>query len=223
VPIAVNLLSAQSLLSAFGALGVFAALFCETGILLGIVLPGDSLLFVAGFAAAGGIADVHLALAGIYPAAMIGAIAGAQVGHLLGERAGAPLFDRADSRLFKRSYVDRVERMLERFGVPRAIVLARFIPIVRTLLNPFLGIAGVPARQFAVWNVVGGLLWPGVVVTAGYYLGQVHVIRTHVEVFVLGIVVLSLVPVAVELLRERRRSSGGQPTEPPTPADAREQ
>ena len=203
--LALNPLDARSLVETFGELGVLVVLFCETGILLGIFLPGDSLLFVAGFAASGGIAGVHLQLGFLLPAAFVGAVVGAQTGHWIGRRAGTPLFDRPDSRLFKRRYVDRTEELVERFGAGKAIVLARLVPGVRTLANPFLGIAGFPARTFAVWNLVGGALWTVGVTLLGYFLGEVSFIADHVELVVLAVVVVSVVPIGFELWRESRR------------------
>lgn len=205
-PLAVNILSAQDLVSTFGELGVMVVLFLETGILLGIFLPGDSLLFVAGFAASGGIAGVHLHLGYLLPAALFGAIVGAQTGYEIGRRAGAPLFDRPDSRLFKRKYVDRAEAMFERFGPGKAIVLARLVPAVRTLLNPFAGIVEVPRAVFAVWNIVGAVIWTVGVTLLGYFLGQVSFLSKHIELVMLAVVVVSLIPIAVELARETRKA-----------------
>lgn len=205
-PLAVNILSAQDLVSTFGELGVMVVLFLETGILLGIFLPGDSLLFVAGFAASGGIAGVHLHLGYLLPAALFGALVGAQTGYEIGRRAGAPLFDRPDSRLFKRKYVDRAEAMFERFGPGKAIVLARLVPAVRTLLNPFAGIVEVPRAVFAVWNIVGAVIWTVGVTLLGYFLGQVSFLSKHIELVMLAVVVVSLIPIVIELARETRKA-----------------
>lgn len=205
-PLAVNVLSARDLVSTFGELGVMVVLFVETGLLIGLVLPGDSLLFVAGFAASGGVAGVHLQLGYLLPAAVVGAVVGAQVGYEIGRRSGPPLFDRPDSRLFKRRYVDRADAMFERFGPGKAIVLARFVPVVRTLLNPFAGIVEVPRNAFALWNVLGGIVWTVGVALLGYFLGQVSFLNKHLELVVLAVVAVSLIPIAVELVRETRRS-----------------
>lgn len=205
-PAAVNVLDAKSLISTFGELGVLVVLFLETGILLGIVLPGDSLLFVAGFASADGIKGVHLNLAWVILAAFAGAAAGAQTGFWLGERAGPPLFERRESRLFRRRYVERAHELIDRFGDGKAVVLARFVPAVRTLMNPLCGIVGMPTRVFATWNVVGAALWAVVVPLLGYWLGHVHVIANHIELLILAVVVISVVPILVELYRQSRKA-----------------
>src|SRR5207244_7601203 len=129
--------------------------------MIGFFLPGDSLLFVAGIAAspvAADIVGVRLSLPALLVGAPICAVAGAQLGHLLGARYGRRLFARPDSRLFKVEYVDRAEYYFTRYGPAKAIVLARFVPIVRTFLNPVAGTLRMPARRFLVWNVIGGLL-----------------------------------------------------------------
>ena len=201
-------LDPQHLLDTLGVVGVCAVLFAETGLLIGIVLPGDSLLFVAGYATVRGNSlpgNLHLPLGWLLIAAAAGAVVGAQVGHELGRRAGPALFRRHESRLFKPEYVERTRAMLDRFGAARAIVLARFVPIVRTLLNPLAGVVGLPATTFAVWNVVGGLLWTVGLILLGHAIGDVRVIREHIEILAIGVVALSVLPIAVEMLRRRRR------------------
>ncbi len=199
------LLDGQHLVETFGLLGMLLVIFAETGLLLGFFLPGDSLLFAAGFAAAGGIPGVRPTLALVLVLVPLRAIAGAQTGFLIGRAAGPALLERPDGRLFKRAYLTKAQEVVDRYGTGKAIVLARFIPIVRTFLNPLLGALGVPARTFLLWNVVGGLLWGVGVVLLGYFLGNVEVIGKNLELFALLIVAISLVPVAVELLRARSR------------------
>ncbi len=202
--LAVNLLSARSLVETFGTIGLLAIVFAETGLLLGFFLPGDSLLFLAGFAAAGGLPGVHLSLPLLLVTLPIAAIAGAQVGYLIGRRAGPVLFDREESRLFRRSNVARAERVLDRFGPGKAVVLARFVPIVRTFMNPLAGVVRMPARTFTTWNVVGGLLWTTLVTLLGYWLGNVRFVADHLELLIVGIVALSVLPIVIEVLRQRR-------------------
>ena len=201
--LAVNLLSARSLVETFGTIGILAIVFAETGLLLGFFLPGDSLLFLAGFAAAGGLPGVRLSLPLLLVTLPVAAIAGAQVGYVIGRRAGPVLFDREDSRLFRRSNVARAERVLERFGEGKAVVLARFVPIVRTFMNPLAGVTGMPARTFTTWNVVGGLGWTIAVTLLGHQLGNVAFVARHLELLILGIVAVSVLPILVELLRQR--------------------
>ncbi len=204
-------MGATSILNWFGTLapfGVAVILFAETGILLGIFLPGDSLLITAGLWAANTAGHhAHPNIVAVVIGAAIGALAGAQVGYLLGRRAGPHLFNRPDSRLFKRAWVERAEEVFNRYGPAKAIVLARFIPGVRTLMNPVAGILEVDGRVFLTWQAVGGLVWSVGVTLAAYAVGQsLHNLDHYLIPIVLVIVVLSLVPVGVEVLRARRRT-----------------
>ena len=197
----------QHLVESFGFAGLLLIVFAETGLLLGFFLPGDSLLFAAGYAATGKLSDkLHPNIALVCIAVSLVAIAGAQTGFLIGRQVGPGLFDREDSRLFKKSYVTKAEETVERYGAGKAIVLARFIPIVRTFLNPLVGAGDLPARTFTQWNVVGGLLWGTGVTLLGYYLGQVKFIGKNLEFFALFVVFLSVLPIAIEIRRARKSS-----------------
>ncbi|MBK5306336.1 MAG: VTT domain-containing protein [Frankiaceae bacterium] len=201
------MLDGQHLVETFGLIGLLVIVFAETGLLLGFFLPGDSLLFAAGFAATGELTDqLHPNIVLVCVLVTIVAIAGAQVGFHIGRAAGPALFQRKESRLFKRSYVTNTEEIVERYGVGKAIVLARFIPIVRTFLNPLMGAGNLPARTFLLWNVVGGVLWGTGVTVLGYYLGTVDVIGKNLEVFALLVILISFVPIGLELLRARRNA-----------------
>jgi membrane-associated protein len=157
--LAVNVLDPHSLLSSFGAVGVGVVLFAETGLLIGFFLPGDSLLFTAGvLAAAPASAALHLSLGWVLLCVALGACLGAQAGYWIGRRVGPALFERPH-RARLRDGRDRAEHYLGRYGYGKAIVLARFVPVVRTVLNPLAGALGVPQRTFTVWQVTGGLLW----------------------------------------------------------------
>jgi membrane-associated protein len=201
----VNLLDATSLLSSFGTVGIAVVLFAETGLLIGLFLPGDSLLFTAGlFAAAGAAAPVHLSLPAVIVAAAIGATAGAETGYVLGRRSG-PLLLRGDGRPRLRAAVERAGQFLDRYGYGKAIVLARFVPLVRTVLNPLAGIAGVPHAVFTRWQLLGGLLWTVGVTTAGYVLGRtIPGIDRYLLPIVALVVLVSLSPIVLEALRNRR-------------------
>ncbi|CAM5271908.1 DedA family protein OS=Streptomyces alboniger OX=132473 GN=CP975_19615 PE=3 SV=1 [Streptomyces alboniger] len=204
--LAVNLLDAQSLLAAFGTMGIAAVLFAETGLLIGFFLPGDSLLFTAGLLCAGGSATTpgHLSLGWVLTASAAGALAGAQTGYLLGRRAGPALLNRTKSRK-TREGAARAADILERYGHAKAIVLARFLPIVRTVLNPLAGALGIPARTFTLWQVLGGLVWTVGLVLAGYALGtSVPNVDSYLLPIIAVIVIVSLIPVALELVRSRR-------------------
>ncbi|MET9361020.1 DedA family protein [Streptomyces sp. NPDC006632] len=204
-PQAVNILDAGSLLSAFGALGVAVVLFAETGLLVGFLLPGDSLLFTAGLLCApGGSGPVSLSLSEVLVCSVAGALAGAQVGYWIGRRGGRALLGRSRSRKLHEGAA-RAEELLAKYGHAKAIVLARFVPIVRTVLNPLAGALGVPARVFALWQVVGGLVWTCALVLGGYALGSsVPNIDRYLLPIVALVVAVSLTPVALEVLRARR-------------------
>lgn len=209
--LALNPLDATSLIEAFGAIGIFVIVFAETGLLIGFFLPGDSLLFTAGvLCAASADAALHLELGVILPGVAIAAITGAQVGYLIGRRAGPIIFDRPQSRVFNPANVRKAEYYFERYGPAKAVVLARFVPIVRTFLNPVAGVLRMPAHTFLMWNVIGGLLWSVGVTLLGYWLGsKIHNIDTYLLPIIGVIIAVSLVPVAVEVLRHRRGSRTG--------------
>jgi membrane-associated protein len=215
VPQAVNPLDATSLLTAFGSAGVFLVLFAETGLLVGFFLPGDSLLFTAGLLCTG-TGSVRLALPGVLISAVAGALLGAQAGYLMGRRAGRSLLARTRNRHLAEG-VARAEGLLARYGHGKAIVLARFIPVVRTVLNPIAGIAQVPARTFTLWQTVGGLVWTVGLVLGGYGLGASIPSVDHYLLPLVGLIVaVSLLPLALEVLRARRRGAAGP--NPETPA-----
>ncbi|GAA1239782.1 DedA family protein [Kitasatospora nipponensis] len=203
--LAVNVLDASSLLAAFGALGIAAILFAETGLLVGFFLPGDSLLFTAGLLCVPGEhKGPHLVLWQVILCAMLGALAGAQVGYVIGQRGGRPLLERTERRSLRQG-AERAEELLAKYGYGKAIVLARFIPVVRTVLNPMAGALGVPVRTFTLWQVLGGVLWTVGVVLAGYALGStVPSIDTYLLPIIGLVVVVSVIPIALELFRARK-------------------
>lgn len=203
--LAVNPLDASSLLAAFGALGIAVVLFAETGMLIGFFLPGDSLLFTAGLLARSGAhAGPRLDLAQVLLAAAVGALAGAQCGYAVGRRTGRALLARSRNRRLLEGAA-RAEELLDRYGHARAIVLARFVPVVRTVLNPLAGALGVAPRTFTLWQAAGGLVWTVGLVLAGYGLGSaVPNVDRYLLPLVGLVVALSLLPLALELLRGRR-------------------
>jgi membrane-associated protein len=203
--LAVNILSAQSLLSAFGVLGVGVVLFAETGLLIGFFLPGDSLLFTAGLLCTGTApGGLRLSLVPLLLVAAAGALAGSQCGYLIGRRAGGALLARSRSARLHEG-ARRAQELLERYGHAKAIVLARFVPVVRTVLNPMAGALRVPIRTFTVWQAAGGLLWSLGLISAGYALGSaVPNVDRYLLPMVAVIVALSLVPLAAEVYRSRR-------------------
>ncbi|MET8585182.1 DedA family protein [Streptomyces collinus] len=202
-----------SLLAAFGALGVLAVIFAESGLLVvGFFLPGDTLLFPAGvLCAANGGQAPRLELWQVLVCGAVGAVAGAQVGYLLGRHGGRPLLARSSSRRVQEG-TQRAERLLARYGYGKALVIGRFIPMLRTVLHPAAGALGVPARPFTLWQTVGGLLWSQSLVLAGYLLGSsVAHVDNYLLPLVAVIVALSMLPLLAEFRRTRRarRSPSG--------------
>jgi membrane-associated protein len=203
-----NLFDAQSIVSDLGLIGVLAIIFSETGLLVGLAFPGDSLLFLAGVAASGSgaavLGNAHLPAGALFIGAPIAAIAGAQLGHWLGYKYGRKLFDRPDGRVFNRQRVSATEKWLHKYGPGKAIVLARFVPLIRTLINPMCGVVGIPARTFFFWNVVGGIIWTELILGLGFILGEK--LKGSVDTYILPLVALivaaSLVPVLTQVFRE---------------------
>jgi membrane-associated protein len=181
-------------------------LFAETGLLIGFFLPGDSLLFTAGLLCTEGSHPVHLSLPVVILAAIAGALLGAQTGYYIG-RGGRPLLGRTSNRFVRRG-TERSGELLAKYGYRKAIVLARFIPVVRTVLNPMAGALDVPVRTFTIWQVVGGVIWSAGVTLAGYALGStIPSIDTYLLPIIAVIVIISLIPVGLELFRARSASS----------------
>jgi membrane-associated protein len=212
--IAVNPMDSASVLAAFGALGVLVVIFAESGLLVvGFFLPGDTLLFPAGVLCAGSAGQPpRLQLWQVLLCAAVGAVAGGQLGFLLGRHGGRALLARSSRRGLTRATV-RAERLLARYGYGKALVIGRFVPVVRTVLHPAAGALGVPVRTFTVWQIVGGLLWSQSLVLIGYTLGaSVPRIDDYLLPLVVLVVALSLLPLLVEARRarqERRSSDAG--------------
>jgi membrane-associated protein len=200
-----SFLDPQHLINTFGLIGLLLIVFAECGLLIGFFLPGDSLLFTAGLLSAGGVAGITLAplwvLLIVIP---IAAIAGNLVGYWIGYRAGPAVFSKPRSRLFKAEYVEKAHGFFERYGA-RTIVLARFVPIVRTFATVMAGASRMNFRIYALYSVIGGILWGAGVTALGHWLGRVSVIKNNIELIAILIVVVSVVPIAIELLRARRK------------------
>lgn len=189
------------LIETFGTIGVLVIVFVECALLIGFLLPGDSLLFTAGLlSAAGALPDLWILLI-LIP---IAAIAGDQCGYYIGHRAGPAVFRRPNSRFFRPEYLERSAAFFERYG-PRTVILARFVPIVRTITPVMAGVSSMRYRTFLCYNIVGGILWGVGVTTLGYFLGQIDFVKANIEFIILGIVALSVIPIGVELRRATRR------------------
>lgn len=193
-------LDPERLIVTFGTIGLLLIVFAESGLLIGFFLPGDSLLFTAGLLASQGKLNFGVVLVGC----VVAAISGDQVGYLFGRRVGPALFRRPDSRLFKQANVERSRAYFAEHGA-KTIVLARFVPIVRTFAPILAGVGNMPYRTFVLFNVAGGLLWAAGLTTAGYVLGNtIPSIDRYLLPIVGGIVVLSFLPVLYELRKARR-------------------
>ncbi len=202
---AVNPMDSSSVLAAFGALGVLVVIFAESGLLVvGFFLPGDTLLFPAGVLCAGSADQApRLELWQVLLCAAVGAVAGAQVGFLLGRHGGRALLARTSNKRFKEAAA-RADKLLGRYGYGKALVIGRFVPVVRTVLHPAAGALGVPTWTFTGWQIVGGLLWSQSLVLAGYTLGSsIPRIDDYLLLLVGAVVVLSLLPLLVEARRTR--------------------
>lgn len=180
---------------------VLAIIFAECGLLIGFFLPGDSLLFATGLFIASGYITVNIWLAAFL--LTVAAFAGNLVGYWIGYKAGPALFRKPDSRLFRQEYVDHTHAFFERYG-GRAIIIARFTPIVRTFITAVAGVARMDFRHFALYSGIGAILWAGVVTVAGYYLGSIPWVKANFELVLLALVVVSVLPMAWEFLKHRR-------------------
>ncbi|HVV31537.1 MAG TPA: DedA family protein [Mycobacteriales bacterium] len=203
-----SILDATPYINSFGLVGVILIIFAETGLLVGFFLPGDSLLFLAGaFAATHEAGHPHLNIAVLLPGVAIAAVAGGQVGYAIGRAAGPRLFDKPQSRLFKPVYVERTRAVLERYGETKAVLLARVIPVVRTFINPMMGTIRMPMRTFVIANVIGGLVWSLGVTLLGYGLGSSIDIDAYILPITAVVVLLSVIPIALEARKHRRRGT----------------
>jgi membrane-associated protein len=189
----------------WGGYGVlFAIVFAETGLLVGFFLPGDSLLITAGLLAANGTLNIWWLNALL----IVAAVVGDSVGYAIGRRLGPRLFTRQKSLLFNPAHVERTRRFYDKYGA-KTIVIARFVPIVRTFAPVLAGVGGMEYRRFIFYNVAGGVGWVVSMTWAGYLLRQsIPNIGSYIHIVVPVVIVLSCIPIAVELLRERRRRSG---------------
>ena len=203
-----NLFDAHSIVADLGLIGVLGIIFAETGLLIGLAFPGDSLLFIAGVAASGSgaaiLGDAHLSAAMLFLLAPLAAILGGLVGYFFGEKYGRKLFDRPDGRVFNHEKVLTTEKWLRKYGVGRALIFARFVPFVRTLINPMCGIVGVDKKKFFLFNAIGAVLWTELVIGLGYILGEK--LQGSVDAYILPIIAIivfvSLIPVLLELFHE---------------------
>ncbi|WP_419666617.1 DedA family protein [Streptomyces sp. 2-1] len=200
------------LLDSFGIWGLLLIVFAESGLLIGFFLPGDSLLFTAGLLITSNQLDFPLWAAIVL--ICIAAIVGDQVGYMFGKKVGPSLFTRPDSRLFKQENVFKAHEFFEKYG-PKSLVLARFVPIVRTFTPIIAGVSGMKYRSFLIFNVVGGILWGAGVTLLGSWLGQIDFVKKNIEPILLLIVFISVVPIIIEFMRARSKSKKNPQQQPP--------
>ncbi len=176
-------------------------IFAECGLLVGFFMPGDSLLFTAGLFVATGAIATPLWLVCVL--VTVCAFAGNVCGYWIGAKVGPTLFTRPDSRLFKQEYVDKTHQFFDKYGA-RAIVLARFVPIVRTFITAMAGVGRMDPRRYFAYSAVGGVLWATGVTILGFFLGKVEFVRANIEAMAILIVLVSVIPIIIELIRSRR-------------------
>ncbi|NBE51265.1 DedA family protein [Streptomyces boluensis] len=192
------------LLNKFGLIGLLIIVFAESGLLIGFFLPGDSLLFTMGLLVATGKLDTA-PLWLVCTLVCLAAILGDQAGYLFGRKVGPALFNRPDSRLFKQENVAKAHEFFEKHG-PKSLVLARFVPIVRTFTPIIAGVSKMNYRSFITFNVLGGVLWGAGVTLLGAWLGQIEFVHKNIEAILILIVLISVVPIIIEFLRARSKS-----------------
>ena len=205
------------LLDTYGIWGLLLVVFAESGLLIGFFLPGDSLLFTCGLLITSGRLDFPLWAAILL--ICLAAILGDQAGYMFGKKVGPSLFNRPDSRLFKQENVVKAHEFFEKYG-PKSLVLARFVPIVRTFTPIIAGVSGMRYRSFLTFNIIGGTLWGAGVTLLGSWLGNITFVKNNIEAILILIVLVSVVPIAIEFLRARFKN---KKTPPPAPAPVHQQ
>lgn len=207
-------LSPDYLIETFSLPGILLIVFAESGLFA--FLPGDSLLFTAGlFVAQGQYISQPLWL--VCTLIVLAAVIGDQVGYMIGKFFGPKLFNRPNSKLFKQENLEKAHEFMEKYG-PKAIVLARFVPIVRTFAPIVAGAGRMKYRTFLTYNIIGGVAWGTGVTLAGYWLGQIDIIHKNVEAILVLIVFVSVVPIIIEYLRERSKKKKAAAQTPAAPA-----
>jgi len=198
----------KELIRSGGAPLVCTIVFIETGFFVGFFLPGDSLLVTAGIFAAAGVVPLRWLLLPV----MACAIVGDQIGYWIGRTAGPALYKREDSLFFRRSHLQRAHDFYEKYG-GRAVIFARFVPIVRTFCPPVAGAARMPYTRYLIFDIFGGVLWVGAMILGGYFLGRnVPNIGQRIHYVIAAVVVLSVLPAVISIVRSRRAVTGGEGT-----------
>ncbi|CUW30180.1 Inner membrane protein YqjA [Streptomyces reticuli] len=203
------------LLDTYSIWGLLLIVFAESGLLIGFFLPGDSLLFTCGLLITSGELDFPLWAAIVL--ICVAAILGDQAGYMFGKKVGPSLFNRPDSRLFKQENVTKAHEFFEKYG-PKSLVLARFVPIVRTFTPIIAGVSGMRYRSFLIFNVLGGILWGAGVTLLGSWLGNITFVKANIEAILILIVLVSVIPIVIEYLRARSKNKKQPRETQPQPA-----
>lgn len=203
-------------LGSLAVLLVMAIVFTETGLLLGFFLPGDSILFLAGALVAAHVIALPLWVLAL--AVFAAAVCGDQLGYLIGRRYGPKVFSRPESRFFRLEYAHRAEAFFARRGA-MAVVLGRFVPVVRTFVPVVAGVGKMPRRAFTGLNLVGALVWAVGIVTVGFFFGGIPFVAAHIELITIAIAGISIIPAAAEVLRRRAGRAAPGSVEPVPDAD----
>jgi membrane-associated protein len=205
-----TLFDADAVVSTLGLIGVLGIIFMETGLLIGLVFPGGEVVFLAGMAASSAGADIlggaKLSTPLLFLTAPIAAIVGGEVGYWFGRKYGRKFFERPDTRFFNQNMVLRVEKLLAKYGPRKALIIGRFIPFGRTLLNPVCGVVLLDKKLFSTWNAIGAIIWTQVAIGVGYFLGEAlgDKARSYMYLIVAVIVLVTLIPVVWGLFKEWR-------------------
>ena len=205
-----GLLDANSIVSTLGLIGVLGVIFMETGLLIGLVFPGGEVVFLAGIAASGSgaalLGDAKLSAPLLFALAPIAAIAGGEVGYWFGKKYGRGFFERGETRFYNKKMVETIEKWLLKYGPRKALVIGRFIPFVRTLINPVCGVANLDRKLFSIWNAIGAIIWTQVAIGIGYLLGDAIEGSVNKYLYpIVGLIVLvSVLPIAFDTYRHRK-------------------
>ena len=205
-----GLLDANSIVSTLGLIGVLGVIFMETGLLIGLVFPGGEVVFLAGIAASGSgaalLGDAKLSAPLLFALAPIAAIAGGEVGYWFGKKYGRGFFERSETRFYNKKMVETIEKWLIKYGPRKALVIGRFIPFVRTLINPVCGVANLDRKIFSTWNAIGAIIWTQLAIGIGFLLGDAieGSVNKYLYPIVGLIVVVSVLPIAFDTYRHRK-------------------
>ncbi|MFF3989168.1 DedA family protein [Streptomyces sp. NPDC001797] len=204
-------LDPNQLLDSFGIWGLLLVVFAESGLLIGFFLPGDSLLFTCGLLITSN--QLNFPLWGAIALICLAAILGDQAGYMFGKKVGPSLFNRPDSRIFKQENVTKAHEFFEKHG-PKSLILARFVPVIRTFTPIIAGVSGMAYRSFLTFNVIGGVLWGAGVTLLGSWLGKIDFVKNNIEAILILIVLVSVVPIVIEFLRARAKDKKAAAQQP---------